>query len=402
MASFRFAHMSDVHLDSWRETELKMLNLESFQTAIRLCIEQKIEFLLISGDLFHTAAPDYDIVAKATTELKRLKDSGIRAYVIPGSHDFSYSQKTILNVLENAGLFVNVERFKKENELLVPEFTKDQKTNAKIFGIGGRKGQLESVNFEALDRSVLEKENGLKIFMFHSGIDEYKPKHLEKMECISLNLFPKGFSYYAGGHIHHPFDADETSKGYGKIIMPGALYPVNFDELQKNETGNFLINEAILDQQTGNWGVKTNRIRIAPKNVVYFEIRADDFSARMVEDKLKEQLENSDLKDKIVLLKVHGTLKSGKPADINWQGIEFIARDKGAYVVKRNIHRLVSKEFEEIKIEETVDLKELEKKLIEQHIKSTKIENLDLKLLAEKLMDSIEFEKDDSETATTF
>src|SRR3989344_8043441 len=150
MASFRFAHMSDVHLDSWREHELKMLNLESFQTAIRMCIEQKVEFVLISGDLFHTAAPDYDIVAKATTELKRLKDLGIRTYVIPGSHDFSYSQKTILNVLENAGLFINVAKWLEDGEA---KFTVDHKTGAKLIGIGRRKGQLEKVDFEKLDKT---------------------------------------------------------------------------------------------------------------------------------------------------------------------------------------------------------------------------------------------------------
>ena len=41
----------------------------------------------------------------------RLKTKGIRVYVIGGSHDYSYSGKSFLDLLDEAGVFVNVVKY---------------------------------------------------------------------------------------------------------------------------------------------------------------------------------------------------------------------------------------------------------------------------------------------------
>ncbi len=53
----KFAHLADCHLGSWKREELRKLNLESFRKAIDICIERKVDFVLIAGDLFDTAYP---------------------------------------------------------------------------------------------------------------------------------------------------------------------------------------------------------------------------------------------------------------------------------------------------------------------------------------------------------
>ena len=75
----KFAHIADSHLGGWRQPELQKLNLESFRKAIEICIEEKIEFILFSGDLFDSAFPPIEILKEVFAEfrknLKKLESS---------------------------------------------------------------------------------------------------------------------------------------------------------------------------------------------------------------------------------------------------------------------------------------------------------------------------------------
>jgi len=61
------------------------------------------------------------------------------------------------------------------------------------------------------------------------------------------------------------------------------------------------------------------------KEIISFKIEIED--ALTATTKILEELEKKDITDKIVLLKVHGTLKKGKHSDINYQEIkEFLEK----------------------------------------------------------------------------
>ncbi len=104
----KFAHMSDCHIGGWHESTIRDINLKSFKAAVEKCVEEHVGFVLIAGDLFDTALPSIDILKETALLLNRLKEYDIPVYIIPGSHDFSASGKTMLDVLENAGLVNNV------------------------------------------------------------------------------------------------------------------------------------------------------------------------------------------------------------------------------------------------------------------------------------------------------
>ena len=106
----KFAHTSDCHIGGWREEELKKVNLASFQLMIDTCIKEHVGFLLIAGDLFDTSIPQIDTIKEVANQLNRLKEENIDVYIIPGSHDHSPSGKTMIGVLEKAGLCHNVNR----------------------------------------------------------------------------------------------------------------------------------------------------------------------------------------------------------------------------------------------------------------------------------------------------
>ena len=104
----KFAHLADCHLGSWRSPELEKLNFESFRKSIDIILQEKADFALMAGDLFDSAYPSIDILKETFAEFKRLKENNIPVFLIAGSHDYSASGKTFLDVLEKGGFCKNV------------------------------------------------------------------------------------------------------------------------------------------------------------------------------------------------------------------------------------------------------------------------------------------------------
>ena len=374
----KFAHMSDCHLGGWKEERLKELNIKTFEKAIEICVNENVAFVLISGDLFDTSLPSIDIIKRAAEALDKLRQNDISCYIIPGSHDFSPSGKTMLDVLEKAGLAENVAKFK-NNKL---EFTID-KTNAKITGIFGLRLGLDRNYYSLLDKENLEKEEGFKIFMFHTTLNEFKPKDLENIEGQSYADLPKNFNYYAGGHLHMIYNI--YKEGYGVINYPGPLFPNNFKELEELKGGTFYI----VDDK-----INLKKIEIKLKEVAAFLINADNKTVQDVENELKN-IKNTE--DKIVLIRIEGMLKSGKPGEINFRSI---FHDYNAYAFLKNTAKLKSLEFEGYEIKQG-NIEDVENLVLNENL--SKINAVfDQKELAKSLIQVMNLEKDEGERNIDF
>jgi len=381
----KFAHMSDVHIGAWRDPKLKDLTVQAFVKAIGLCLIKKVDFLLISGDLFNTALPGIDHLRATVAQLKRVKKAQIPVYVIPGSHDFSPSGKTMLDVLEEAELLINVARGETVDNKISLKFTTDPKTGTKITGMLGMKGGLERHYFDDLNLTPLEVEPGFKVFMFHTALTELKPKELEQMHANPISLLPRNFDYYAGGHVHIVKNA--TLEGYRNVVYPGPLFPCNFAELEKLERGGFyFFEEGLVSYQP-----------VEVKKVVKIVVDAHHKSVPEAEGLLKEALQNQVVQDAIVLLRVGGKLSSGKPFDINFREIFKALYAKGAFFVMKNTTKLVSEEFVETKVAPSSS-EELETKLVQEHLGQLKVSFKDKEEpFIHQLMKVLSLEKDEGE-----
>jgi len=394
-----FAHLADCHIGSWRDPKLRDISTKAFAKAIDACIDKKVDFILISGDLFNTSLPSIDLLKETTTKLKQLKDLNIPIYTIAGSHDFSPSGKTMLDVLEKAGLLINVAKnneITEENKLKL-NFTTDKKTGAKITGLLGKKGSLEKEYYQALDKENLEKEDGYKIFLFHSALTEFKPEELKDIESHPLSLLPKNFNYYAGGHVHYIFDKQE--KNYGLISFPGPLFPNNFKELEDLERGGFYFVEVDKNKQT-----KIEYQPIQIHNLFKINIDADHKSPEKIEEEIKEKIKGKEFNNTIITIRIKGTLASGKPSDINWKEIFQSLYDKSAYFVMKNTNALTTEEFEEIKVQAS-SVEEIENKLIKEHLQQIKVAGYSAEQeeqLTKQLMETLSLEKEEGETVSNF
>ena len=376
----KFAHMADVHLGSWNNhPDLREMPLTAFDMAMDMCIAEGVNFILIAGDLFDTSLPSLDILKGAVCKMKDCLDAGIPIYVVPGSHDFSPSGKTMLSVLEEAGLLQDVSM----------KLVRD-KSGVKIFGMPGKKGGLESHMYGDIDIGSLEKEDGFKIFMFHSAISEHCT--VKQMATIPLSYLPKNFSYYATGHLHETADIDEN--GF-RIVFPGSLYATTFDELERTAGSNGFFMVTADDKS----------IRLEWKEVKVCEVETismvvDEKKPNDVESEILNRIEQLELSGKILLIKVTGVL-DGKLSDIDFRVVLKRAYERGARVVKKS----AKIETKELLIEAITPKGDIETDIIEMYIDKMKLDGIsidDEKELILNLMNALKDEKAEGETNATF
>jgi DNA repair protein SbcD/Mre11 len=390
----KFSHIADCHIGGWRDPKLKVLNSLAFEKAINLSIEQNVDFILIAGDLFNSALPGIDKLKDVIKLFKKLKNLDIPVYLIAGSHDFSPSGKTMLDVIEEADLCINVVKGQvdEESKKLKLNFTIDPKTGAKITGMLGRRGMLEKSYYEELDRTNLENEEGFKIFMFHTALTELKPKSLENMESSPISLLPKNFDYYAGGHVHIVEKMDLV--GYKNVVYPGPLFPNSFHELEELLGGGFYIYD--------NGQVIRQEIQIKPIKKITFNVKGKD--PESVTGEIISELEKTKLDDALILLRIKGELDTGKITQIDFRKIYKFVYSKNAYFIMRNTSSLSSKEYEEIKIQ-TKSSRIVEEELINEHVGQIKVDEWDEsieKSMIKTLMRSLSTNKVEGEKVYEF
>ena len=386
-----FAHLADCHLGGWREPKLRAVNAKAFVSVIDYCIEAKTDFVIISGDLFNNSLPAMDCLKIAVDKLRQLKERHIPVYTIAGSHDFSPSGKTMLDVLESAGLTINVCKGEDIGGKLKLKFTIDKNTGAKITGLLGKKGGLEKNYFYNLDREELEKrEKTFKIFMFHSALTELKTKDMADMDSMPVSLLPKGFNYYAGGHVH--IIDKQSFPGYLKIVYPGPLFPNSFSELEKLKRGSFVI---FRDHDAMH-------LKVEPYPVISIVLDCDNKTPAEAEEMIMKELEGVKLKDMIITIRLGGVLGSGKPSEIRFKEIFDKLHEAGAYFVMKNTNKLGSKEFQEIKVSKN-SVEEIEESTINEHAGQLGIFNADKEReLAKEMIRTLCTEKDEGEKTADF
>ncbi|MDP3916777.1 MAG: DNA repair exonuclease [Nanoarchaeota archaeon] len=395
-SNFRFAHLADCHIGGWSEDKLKNLSIRGFKEAVEIIIREKLDFLIIAGDLFNTSIPSIDAIKQVALSMRYLKEHDIPIFIVPGSHDYSPSGKTMLDVLENAGLCTNVYKYNEETKRLeTTEHILKSGETITFAGICGLAGGLERLKYEELsNKDELENLEGFKIFLFHTLLTELKPqsKDWEKVPSETMSLLPKNFNYYPGGHPH--FIYQKSTQDHPLVAYPGPLFPNNFKELEELKHGGFYI----INVEQGN--IKLNYIPIEMKKTVSIVIDADEKTAEQLESEIKLSLANTE--DCIVTVRISGTLKSGKPSEINFKKI---FSGSNSYILLKNTSKLKTKEFSEMELKSGT-IEEVEDSIIKEGVNQIEIPDLQLnenqELLTNQLMTMLNKEKLDGEKNIDF
>ena len=370
----KFAHISDVHLGGWKQEPMTKLNSDSFKKTIDTCLQEKVDFVLVVGDLFDSAYPPIEILKETFAQFKRLKEANMPCFIIAGSHDYSVSGKTFLDVLEKAGFCKNVYDAEEMGDKII--LNPIIHNNVALYGYPGKKSGME---IPELRRIKLNDAPGMfKIFLLHTSID--KAIGMLPIDSIEIELLPKA-DYYALGHLHIDFRHEN-------FVYPGPIFPNNFQELEDLKYGSFYI----VDTESIN-PLKKIELKIKEVESVKIEVK----NAPTATSEILAELEKRNLENKIVLLRVRGELENGKQSDVKFQQIEEFVKQKGAYFLLKNTHNLKTKQIDlgmKIKDDENVE---------EETIKVYSKQNpSNFNHLIPQLMDSLSIEKQEDEKTEVF
>ncbi len=206
----RFIHVADIHLGvkpdrgrTWSDKRAEEI-YDAFRNIISLCEEDKIDLLLIAGDLFHDRPTEKDL-KNLDFQLRKL--SVTKTVIIAGNHDY----------IEEGSPWEKYSFV--SNTILLP---RDKATNAYLKDLNvcitgysyGRQEYTERI----LERLRPGKEGAYNILLGHGGDKTHMPFSKEKLARL-------GFDYVALGHIHKPSHILKN-----KMAFAGSLEPIDYTE----------------------------------------------------------------------------------------------------------------------------------------------------------------------------
>ena len=195
---FSFIHAADIHLDS------PMLRLDGYEGApvdsirqatrraldnlVQLAISEKVNFVLICGDLYDGDWKDYNTGLYFISRMTRLAEAGIPVYIIAGNHDAANRMTKSLTLPHGVSLIGS----RRSATLTIEDIG---------VAIHGQSFPTRAVNVD-LSKSYPSAVNGFfNIGMLHTcatGSSEHDPYAPCSIEGLKL----KGYDYWALGHIH--------------------------------------------------------------------------------------------------------------------------------------------------------------------------------------------------------
>lgn len=197
----RFIHASDIHLGSMLNIYDKSLIddkdifinavYDAFERIVNYALTIKVDFILISGDLYDRDGKSIKANSFFNLQCKRLLKGKINVYIIAGNHDPFVGKREIFKLPDNVFVCDSEEC----SEFHVQD--KDFNTIARVYGNSYR-GKSDSRKLYS-SYSPLE-DNIFNIAMLHT---ELNPNNHNYVPCTLEDLKAKDkISYWALGHIH--------------------------------------------------------------------------------------------------------------------------------------------------------------------------------------------------------
>jgi len=209
------AHISDSHL-GYRQYGLIERERDlyaCFEEAVSRALEERVDLVVHSGDLFHSPNPPPQAYRSAMRALKALKQRGIPFLYVMGQHDRPKTQALApTSVLEDMDLLIHVS----DKPYVSGDYS--------VIGLDYARKQVVKERLQGL-RPLTKKS----ILAMHVLLKEVSP-----LGDLSISEIPKGFIYYALGDYH----IFKTFKVHGSIAAyPGSSEIISLNDLTEMGKG---------------------------------------------------------------------------------------------------------------------------------------------------------------------
>ena len=196
--AMKFIHAADVHLDSpLRGLEeyagapvqrVRLATRHALENIVQLCLNERVDFLVIAGDLFDTACRDFNSALSAAAQMQRLNRANIPVYLILGNHDSRDEMARQVPWPENVILFDHKR----------PHTVKHPTLPVAIHGMSYPKREVTENLVPDYPPPVPDCFN---IGVLHTNAGG-NPNHDAYAPCSVAELAAKGYDYWALGHVH--------------------------------------------------------------------------------------------------------------------------------------------------------------------------------------------------------
>ncbi|MGC9192043.1 MAG: metallophosphoesterase family protein [Conexivisphaera sp.] len=264
----KFGHLSDTHLGAapygLREREDDFY--DALSEALGEMARERVSFVVHSGDVFDSPRPPGTALHRLARELRALRDRGIRFYFVMGEHDISRMREVPSPLLyDYLGLAVE----------LRPEPLVDG--DVELVGLHKRRrSEADRLREELARAGDLPRRGRLRVIALHQGLVE---AHRYAGE-ISAQDLPRGFDYYAMGHLHDRFERRFDFLG-GPLCYPGSTETAPGERIEEREKGFYVV-DASGDEPSPQW-VRLRSARPHMRREVRFE-ELRDLAARLAEE----------------------------------------------------------------------------------------------------------------------
>ena len=198
---FRFIHCGDLHLGApfkyvtelgkFSEDAIAEATFKAFEKVVDITIEERVDALLISGDVYNSSDHNVEAQVRFVRQLERVTEKNIPVYLVHGNHDplNTWSAKVPLP----EGVYVFSGDSPERKSLVV--------RGSEVAAIYGMSHKDKGIREDLSQKFRARAEDPYSIGLLHAyvngsvGNSEYAP-------CTVDSLREGGMDYWALGHIH--------------------------------------------------------------------------------------------------------------------------------------------------------------------------------------------------------
>lgn len=256
----RFIHTSDWHLGKTLYGESRREEMHSFFSFLKnTIIEQNVELLIVSGDIFDTQTPSSEAKTDYYDFLVSLLNTPCKDVVIvAGNHDSPSVLNEARNILEKLNIHVytsveNLEPLVLKNRAIILPIPYPRESEIKTYISGEDESDSNSrykKSIQNIYSTLIEKAKSLNLNLpiiatghlvingtKYSGEDKNeKCSKMGGLEGVNLSSFLSFVSYTALGHIHSAQCVDKKNN----IYYSGSPIPFTFEEARFEKFINFV------------------------------------------------------------------------------------------------------------------------------------------------------------------
>ncbi|MEO8570862.1 MAG: DNA repair exonuclease [Chloroflexota bacterium] len=272
----RIIHTADVHLGA-RHDDLgeqaaaqRERQFAAFKATIDLALAEKVDLVLIAGDLFDSNVQPRRSVERVATELKRLAEARIRTVIIPGTHDVcdrasiyrAYDLAALAGSTAGDGMIT----------VLDPEHASihlaaiDVVVHGRVFATKRAPHSPLQELGPATATTAAATAATWRVGLVHGSISIPGKTDRDEVVITTEEIAASGLDYLALGHWH---STQRGKAGNVQYAYSGAPEPVALDQ---DRAGKVLLVE--LDEIAGQRSVTINEVQVGRTRFEKSEIDA--------------------------------------------------------------------------------------------------------------------------------